>query len=65
VKTFKMVHLLGGEKEFDEDTAPHWLKYGGPVGSTMDNRWFWEGHVMKLEIGDSVSTDFWKITRVS
>jgi len=30
----------------------------------MDNRWFWTEHVLKLEVGESVCTDFRKITRI-
>lgn len=51
--------------EFSEDTAPKYLKYGGIKGSTMDNRWFWNDHVMTLAIGESIDTDFQRITRVS
>lgn len=29
----------------------------------MDNRWFWNDHVLTLSIGESVDTDFRKITR--
>lgn len=49
---------------FDEYTAPKWLCEGGLAGSTMDNRWFWNDYVLKLEIGKSIDTDFQTITRI-
>ena len=62
-----MTHLYADTppEEFNEETAPKWLKSGGPKGSTMDHRWFWEEHVMTLEVGETVNTDFQAITRVS
>ena len=51
-------------KQFTDKTAPNWLKYGGPKGSTMDNRWFWNDHVLKLKLGESISTDFTVIKRI-
>ena len=70
MKKFEMVHLFFPpsicEKEvFTEETAPSWLTGSGkPKGSTMDNSWFWEGHVLTLRVGQSIKTDFRKITRV-
>lgn len=64
---FSMKHKIfekRGAIIFEEQHAPDWLRYGGPEGSTMDNRWFWNDHVMKLEIGQSVETDFHVITRI-
>lgn len=58
MKTFKITHVLGAVSVFNEETTPKWLKYGGVKGSTLDNRWFWDKHVMMLEVGQSVSTDF-------
>lgn len=50
---------------FTESNAPTWLTSEETVkGSTMDMRWFWEDHVLKLQIGQSVETDFQIITRV-
>ena len=49
---------------FNEDTAPDWLKYGGREGSTGDMRWFWNDHVMKLSLDESVETDYSVITRI-
>jgi len=64
---FRMQHLFfpSDVKEFDETNAPKWLSKGGPAGSTMDNRWFWEGFALKLEVGKSIKTDFHEITRIS
>jgi hypothetical protein len=60
-----MTHLtFGTSKEFSEDDAPDWLKYGGIKGSTMDARWFWNDHVMKLEVGETIDTDFQRIERL-
>ena len=67
-KEFKMQGLcFKGESTttFTEDTAPHWLCKGGRKGSTMCNRWYWEDHVLTLEVGASIKTDFQKITRTA
>ena len=53
-----------GTKTFTEESAPSWLTSCNTVkGSTMDERWFWKGHVLTLNVGESVETDFTKITR--
>jgi len=50
---------------FSELDAPDWLTSKNTVkGSTMDNRWFWEGYVMALRVGETVKTDFKIITRI-
>lgn len=49
---------------FTEETAPRWLKEGGRAGSTMDNRWFWNDHILTLKVGQHTHTDFRKITRI-
>lgn len=60
-----MRHDPSGIEHFDEDNAPTWLTSEGTVkGSTMDNRWFWKDHVLKLEVGESIHTGFRTITRV-
>lgn len=66
IKEFKIEHLFfdEGVDVVNENTAPPWLKYGGPKGSTTDNRWFWNDMVMNLRLGEIVCTDFRKITRV-
>lgn len=48
---------------FEENNPPDWL-IGGKKGSTMDNSWFYNDHVLKLDVGESVKTDFSLITRV-
>lgn len=49
-----------------EHDAPDWLTSANTVrGSTMDTRWFWERHVLTLEVGQSVETDFHLVTRVA
>lgn len=65
---FSMTHLdfAGKPVIFTETTAPEWLTSANSVkGSTMDMRWFWNKHVLTLEVGKSIDTDFRKITRVS
>lgn len=67
MKKFKMKHRYfeGVEETFTEETAPDWLTSRNTIeGSTMDYRWFWNDHVLTLEVGESVMTDFQKITRV-
>lgn len=51
--------------EFTEENPPIWLSSENTVaGSTMDMRWFWKDHVLKLNVGESIDTDFNKITRI-
>jgi hypothetical protein len=66
-KQFIMKNLaLDTEKSFSENTAPKWLTCENTVpGSTMDDRWFWEKHVLTLEVGESIDTDFRRITRTA
>ena len=66
MKRFRRNSLLSDfEEEFTEETAPDWLTSRNQVkGSTMDDSWFWHGHVLTLEVGQSVETDFSKITRI-
>lgn len=52
-------------EEFTEETAPDWLTSKNTVkGSTMDDSWFWNRHVLTLNVGESVKTDFQTITRI-
>ena len=54
-------------REFSEhlDDAPTWLTSCNTVkGSTGDNRWFWEGHILTLKVGQQVQTDFQTIERI-
>ena len=68
-KRFRMTHKIfksAPPEEFTEDDAPDWLTSRDTVkGSTMDGRWFWEGHVLTLKIGKAVDTDFRRIERVA
>ena len=64
MKSFKMRHVIFEDMTlFSEETAPSWLSAGGLQSSTMDNRWFFEQHVLTLKVGQSVFTDFHIITR--
>ena len=56
----------GEPERFSESSAPDWLTSKNTIkGSTMDYRWFWNDHVLTLEVGQSVKTDFQIIKRVS
>jgi hypothetical protein len=64
---FEMKHLdfLNDVEIFTELDAPIWLTSETTTpGSTMDDRWFWQKHVLTLKVGESVDTDFRKITRL-
>ena len=68
MKTFEMTPNFWKLKPviFNENDAPDWLTGEKTVkGSTMDNRWFWKDHVLTLEVGESVETDFQVIKRIS
>lgn len=64
---FEMMDLYSKRvSTFSKEEAPDWLTSANQVpGSTMDSSWFWEEHVLTLEPGQSVNTDFKKITRLS
>ena len=65
---FKITHQIHNSKPeyFTETTAPNWLTSCNTVkGSTMDDRWFWNEHVLTLEVGKEIETDFQLITRIS
>lgn len=67
MKRFKLQHrgFVGMEAVFDENKAPDWLTSKNTVpGSTLDMRWFWEEHVLTLDVNQSVNTDFHKIIRI-
>lgn len=65
---FEMVHIFFNHLEpetFSELNVSDWLTGCKTVpGSTMDCRWFWKDHVMKIDVGNSIETDFRRITRV-
>jgi len=65
---FSMRHKFFKDKveNFSESDAPDWLTGANTVpGSTMDNRWFWKDHVLTLQVGQSIETDFRTITRIA
>jgi hypothetical protein len=59
MKKFRMTHHIFEEslEYFTEDTPPQWL-------TSREFKWFYEGYVLKLEVGKSIDTDFRKIERV-
>lgn len=63
---FKLQHTIFGTTGYFTDlSAPNWLtSCDTVVGSTMDNRWFWEQHVLTLNIGETTFTDFNSVTRL-
>lgn len=67
MKTFEMtpLHFPNGSLTFTEETAPKWLREGGHPGSTMDMRWYWNDHILTLEVGESIRTDFQEIRRTA
>jgi hypothetical protein len=51
---------------FSEKDAPDWLTSAHTIpGSTLDMRWFWNKHVLTLQVGGSIDTDFRTITRTA
>lgn len=60
MKVFTRQHLFfDDDKEiFPSDEPWEWL-------TRKDVKWFYEGHVLTLEPGEHVDTDFQRITRVS
>jgi len=65
---FVMQHRFCGGKPqvFSAENAPDWLTSRNTIrGSTMDNRWFWEKHVLTLSRGKRIQTDFRTITRIA
>ncbi|AVO22963.1 hypothetical protein HWB57_gp126 [Erwinia phage vB_EamM-Bue1] len=65
-KQFKITHLEFPEAkpEFVPGHRPPQYLANRAPGSTMDMSWFWDGKVLKLDVGESVETDFRKITRI-
>lgn len=63
---FEMTHLFFKTTQtFSDKDAPSWLTCANTIkGSTADCRWFWEDHVLTLNVGCSVETDFNRITRI-
>jgi hypothetical protein len=65
MKIFKLKEKgFGTTVFFNEKNAPTWLTSENTVkDSTMDMRWFWE-KVLNLEVGETIDTDFYNITRI-
>ena len=63
---FEMQHVVFKNKvQFSESDAPDWLTSIKTIpGSTMDDRWFWNNHVLTLKVGEYVETEFNIITRI-
>lgn len=67
LKQFETTSLVFDKEPeaFSESDAPAWLTSANTVkGSTMDERWFWNDHILTLRVGESVETDFNRIKRV-
>ena len=45
-------------EEFTEDKPPTWLLHS-------NYKWWYEGYVLVLDVGESIKSDFRKITRSS
>lgn len=59
MRMFQFRHLFfNTENIHAENDLPSWLIH-------KSNKWFLENHVLTLEIGQFVDTDFQRITRVS
>ena len=57
-KVFKFTHLcFSNETEYKETELPTWLR-------DKERLWFLNKYVLALEVGESVDTDFNRITRV-
>jgi hypothetical protein len=57
---FEIIHLSYEKPpvKFTEETAPGWMKSEAYF-------WWWEKHILTLSIGQSVETDFRRITRIA
>lgn len=69
LKRFEARHILLTQptdpQRFTELDAPDWLTSAKTwPGSTMDHRWFWADHVLKLGVGQTLLTEFHAITRI-
>lgn len=67
IKNFKLTStdFKSEPTYFEEHNAPDWLtSCMTVVGSTMDQRWFWTDHVLRLEVGDAVYTDNHEVLRL-
>lgn len=59
-KEFKLEHLFfkGDVQYFTELNPPVWLV-------SLEYKWWYKSHVLKLELGESIDSDFRRITRVN
>jgi len=59
IKLFKMKHLFFTDRcsTFTEINPPTWIIH-------RDNHWWWQEHVLTLDIGKSIDSSFNRITRV-
>lgn len=58
-KTFSFKHLIFGRVEnYSESNFPSWL-------TGKEHKWFFEVHILTLEIGETIETDFHLITRLT
>ena len=57
MKEFKAEHLFFPDciNNFTEENPPNWV--------IIDDGWWWKGHVLTLNVGKSIESDFQKITR--
>jgi hypothetical protein len=55
---FKFTHMLGHAKTHRGDRMPAWLTH-------REFGWFLRDHVLTLEVGQHVDTDFWRIERTA
>ncbi len=64
MKSFETTHLIFNTKfRFDEDKPPKWL-YNPTAKGTMDQNWFYKDHVLNLDLGQTIETDFHEIRRI-
>jgi len=59
MKTFLMEHLFFPDVivVFYENCPPLWL-------TSKEYNWWWQGHLLTLPLGNSIKSDFRKITRI-
>lgn len=59
MKKFEISHLFMKTQavEFTEDNPPDWLL-------SKEYKWWWDEHVLTLEVGKHINSDFQKIKRI-
>ena len=59
MKVFETEHLFFGNKDqFTEEAPPDYL-----LSKTF--KWWYEGYILKLQVGQSIESDFHKFTRIA